>query len=94
MLGDFPSGHRINPQLFLEGPWQNLPAMHTTYGVPQNIQKTLECAKNVRDGHLQTVGYATQVLKSDICTASAQFKVGVIGLGIPRPYQRPQGVGS
>ena len=86
MLGDFPSGHRINPERFLERPWQNSPATRTTYGAPRNIQRPRECAKNARAGHLRTIGYAAQVLKSDICTAPAQFKVGVIGLGIPRPH--------
>ena len=56
--------------------------------------KPLECAKNAGIGHLRTFGYAAQVPKSDICTAQAQFRVGVIGLGIPRPHQGPQGVGS
>ena len=45
MLGYFPSKHRINPERFLERPRQNLPATRTTYGAPQNTQKTLECAK-------------------------------------------------
>ena len=94
MLGDFPSGHRINPEQFLERPWQNSPATCTTYGAPQNIQKPLERAKNAGVGHLGTVGYAAQVLKSDVCTTPAQFRVGVIGLGIPRPHQGPQGGGS
>ena len=75
-------------------PRAKLPATRTTYGAPQNIQKPLECAKNARVGHLRTVGYVTQVLRSDICTTPAQFRVGVIGLGIPRPHRGPQGVGS
>ena len=45
-------------------------------------------------GHLRTVGYAAQVLQSDIRTAPAQHRVGDIGLGIPRPHRGPQGVGS
>ena len=51
--------------------------------------KTPTICKKCTVGHL-----AARVLKSDICTAPAQFKVGVIGLGIPRPHQGPQGVGS
>ena len=90
MLGDFPSGHRINPEQLLEHPWQNSPATRSTYGAPQNIQKPLECAKNARVRHLQTIGYAAHVLRSDMCTAPAQFRVGVIGLGIPRPHQGPK----
>ena len=41
MFGAFPSGHRINPEGFLERPWQNSPAKRTMYGAPQNIQKPL-----------------------------------------------------
>ena len=35
MLGDFPSGHRINPERFLEHPRQNSLAMQTTYSAPK-----------------------------------------------------------
>ena len=44
-------------------------------------------------GHLRTVGYAAQVLQSDIRTAPPQDGVGDIGLGIPRPHRGPQGLG-
>ena len=45
MLGDFLSGHQINPERFLECPWQNPPARRTTYGARQSTQKILECAE-------------------------------------------------
>ena len=74
-LGISRAGTRLNPERFLERPWQNSPAKRTTYGAPQNIQKPLECAKNACVRHLRKVGYAAQVLKSDICTTPAQFRV-------------------
>ena len=64
MLEDFPSGHRINPERFLERPLQNTPPARITYGAHQNIEKPLECAKIALVGQLRTVGYAAQVPKS------------------------------
>ena len=52
MLGDFPSGHRINHEQFLERPRQNSAATRTTYGAPQNTQKPYNVPKKARVGHL------------------------------------------
>ena len=69
---------------------------HDVRCAPKHPKTSRMCKKthvSARVSHLRTVGYAAQVLKSDICTAPAQFRVGVIGLGIPWPHQGPQGVG-
>ena len=58
------------------------------------IAKLYKVPQETCVGHLRTVGYAAQVLQSDIRTAPPQNRVGDIGLGIPRPHRGPQEVGS